>query len=333
MTIKIDGSHGEGGGQIIRTSISLAAVTGKPCRIDNIRAGRCNPGLQAQHLAGINTVARLCNGKLKGNNIGSTEIEFIPGRIKGGDYKINVGTAGAITLVLQSVVIPCLHADHEVNLELTGGTHVRWSPSMEFFHHIFCSFMEKIGITICVDVKKYGFYPKGGGLVFVNIKPTMPRNIEFTERGKFITNHIWSYATNDLKKSQVAERQLSGAEEIMKFEKKNTIYVPSLSTGSLVHTNTCFENCRLAGEAIGERGKKAEEVGRDAAVFLKKQLDTGAPVDEHMADQLLPFMALASSGKIHVAEITNHAKTNISVIEKFLDVKFIMDEKNKIIKM
>ena len=119
----------------------------------------------------------------------------------------------------------------------------------------------------------------------------------------------------------------------MKFEKKNTIYVPSLSTGSLVHTNTCFENCRLAGEAIGERGKKAEEVGRDAAVFLKKQLDTGAPVDEHMADQLLPFMALASSGKIHVAEITNHAKTNISVIEKFLDVKFIMDEKNKIIKM
>lgn len=320
--IKIDGSHGEGGGQILRTSAALAAVTEKPCKIENIRAGRCNPGLQAQHLAGIKAVAEICNGKIKGADIGSSCIEFIPGKIKGGHYKIGVGTAGAISLVLQSAVIPCIHSEKEIILEMTGGTHVRWSPSMDFFEHIFCDFMKRIGVNIIVQIKKYGFYPKGGGLVIVKIKPGMPKEIEFTERGKLIENRIFSYATDDLKKPKVAERQIAGAEEIMKFEKKNIRYVRSLSTGSLMHAHALYDNCRISGEAVGERGKNAENIGMEAAYFLKKQIDSGAPIDEHMADQILPYMAFAGRGKIRVASVTEHARTNISVIEKFIDVKF-----------
>ena len=160
--IEIDGSHGEGGGQIIRTSVALSAITGKSVKITNIRSGRPNPGLQAQHLEAVKAVARLCNGKTDAK-LGATSLVFEPSHIQGGHINIDIGTAGAISLVLQALALPAVHAENPVTLRISGGTHVRWSPSMDYMQNVFCYYMKKLGIDFDISISKYGFYPKGGG--------------------------------------------------------------------------------------------------------------------------------------------------------------------------
>ena len=326
--IQIDGSQGEGGGQILRTAIGLSAVTGKPVRIFNIRKGRPNPGLQAQHLVGIKAVSEICSAKLVGANLGSTEVEFTPGKIKGGDYKIDVGTAGAVTLVLQSLVIPAIHADKEINFEIIGGTHVNWSPTFDYFQHIFCGYLKTLGLEINAEILKYGFYPKGGGKVKVKIFPGSPKNLQFIGRGDFLRTDIFSIASKDLQKNNVAERQTEGAEKVLEATNKIINYVDSLSTGTAVHIHSHYKNmhCQLGSGVIGEKNKSAEKVGEEAAKLLKKQMDSGATADEWMSDQILPFLALAKGRSEFVtAELTKHAETNIWVIKKFLDVDFKID--------
>ncbi len=319
--ISIDGSYLEGGGQIARTSVALSAVTEKPCKVINIRKGRKKPGLKAQHLKGIEAVVKLTNGKVKGLTIGSNEIEFTPGKIKGGKYKIDVGTAGSISLILQTLVPACLHADKKVELEIIGGTDVKWSPTMSYFEGVFCGNLKKMGIEIESKVLKTGFYPKGGGIVNVKILPCEKIHpVNWIERGEIKRVECWSFASKKLEKAEVAERQIKGFEEIFKVDSKIK-YVNSLSTGTSItahaHCNTILGAC-----ALGELGKKAEDVGKECAELLKKQLDSNACLDRQMADQILPYMALAGSGKVSVAEITKHARTNMWVIEQFLPVKF-----------
>lgn len=182
--ISIDGSYLEGGGQTLRTAVALSAITGKPCKIFNIRKGRKKPGLQAQHLKGIEAAAKLCNAELKNAKIGSDSIEFAPKKIKGGYFSIDIGTAGSISLVLQTLVLPAIHAEEEVILEITGGTDVPWSPDIEYFQEVFCRNIKKMGIEIESEILKYGFYPKGGGKVKVKIKPCKNlKSLNLTERG------------------------------------------------------------------------------------------------------------------------------------------------------
>lgn len=334
IMILIDGSYLEGGGQIIRTSIALSAITGKPVKIINIRAKRCKPGLRAQHLKGIEAAAKLCNAELKNARIGSTSIEFIPKEVKGGYFSIDVGTAGAIALVLQTLVLPSIHAKEEVVLEITGGTDVHWSPTTTYFQHIFCDFLKNMDIDIYIETLKHGFYPKGGGKIKVIIKPCKKlKPLNLTKRGSLKRIDIWSIASENLKKAKVAERQVEGTKRALKmdFENVNIKYVSSLSAGSSVHVHAHYENCKLGATAIGKLGKPAEKVGEEAGKHLKKQIDSNACLDEHMADQILPFMALTSNSKVSVAKITNHVKTNIWVIEKFLSVKFGINKNNKII--
>lgn len=326
--IVIDGSYGEGGGQILRTAVALSAVTGKPCKITNIRKGRCNPGLQAQHLKGIEACAEICSGKVNGLNIGSETVEFIPGKINGGKYDIDIGTAGAIPLILQTLVIPSIHADKDVVLRITGGTDVKWSPTIGFFEAVLCGNMKKMDIEIETNVVRHGFYPKGGGEVVITIKPCKKiKNVEWIEQGNISSICCQSYSSRDLK--DVAERQMLGFEKIFsKIDCRDVQYVDALCAGSSitahVHCNTVIGAC-----VLGDKGKKSEDVGKECALMLKKQIDSGAPLDEHMADQILPFIALSGAGKIRVAEVTQHTKTNIWVIEKFLPVKF--EIKGKII--
>ncbi len=326
--ILVDGSQGEGGGQILRTAIGLSAVTGKPVKIFNIRKGRPNPGLQAQHLVGIKAVSEICEGKLRGAELGSTEVEFTPGKIKGGEYIFDVGTAGAVTLVLQSVVIPAIHANKEISFEITGGTHVNWSPSFDYFQHIFCGWMKTLGIQIEAEILKYGFYPKGGGKVKVKIIPGSLKNLQLTDRGDYLRTDIFSVASKDLQKNKVVERQVQGAEKILKTENQVSSYVDSFSTGTSVHMHSHYKNnwCMLGSSVIGEKNKPAEKVGEEAAALLKKQMDSGATVDEYMSDQILPFLALAKGkSEFITSELTKHAETNIWVIKKFLDVEFKVD--------
>ncbi len=320
--IPIDGSQGEGGGQIIRTAIGLSAVTGKPVKIFNIRKGRQNPGLQAQHLAGIRAVAEICSGELKGASLKSTEVEFIPGKIKSGSYKFDVGTAGAVTLVLQSLMIPAIHAEKEICFEIKGGTHVAWSPTTGYFRHVFSEFLEKMGIKTESETLRYGYFPRGGGEIKIKIHPGKLKPLNILERGKLVETEAWSNANQNLVSSKVAERQLQVAEKIIPLKGK-TKYVDSFSIGSSITIASKFENCILGSSALGERNKSAEKVGEEAALLLKKQIDSVATLDEWMSDQILPFLALARSKSEFIApELTKHAETNMWVIKKFLDVDF-----------
>ena len=329
--ILIDGSYLEGGGQIIRTSVALSAITGKPCKIFNIRKNRKNPGLQAQHLKGIEAAARVCDAELKNAKIGSDWIEFIPKKIKSGNFSIDIKTAGSLTLFLQTLLPMCIHADKEIILEVIGGTDVEWSPNVEYFQEVFCRNIEKMGVEIETEILKYGFYPKGGGRIKVKIKPC--RKLKpwvCLERGNVKRYDIRSIVSKSLEKSKVAERQIEGAKKIIpKFDCEYFEYVETLSTGTAVHIHAHCDNSVLGSTFLGRIGKPAEKIGEDCALHLKKQIDSNACLDEHMADQILIYMALAENSKISFAEITNHCRTNMWVIEKFLPVKFEVDEKEK----
>ena len=325
--IEIDGSYGEGGGQIIRTVVALSAITGKPCVIKNIRSGRPNPGLQAQHLEAVKAVAKLCNGNTDAK-LGATDVTFEPDRIEGGHFNINIGTAGAISLIIQAVSLPAIHAESPVNLRIVGGTHVRWSPSMDYMQNIFCYYMKKLGIDFIIDVEKHGFFPKGGGRVTMQVTPCNPGEIELTETGKLVETQVFSIATEDLRSREVAERQITGVERFVAVSKKSVKYVQAESTGSAVHVQRVYENCILGASGVGDKNVSAIAVGEAAGHELKNQ---SGCVDKHMTDQLLPFLAFAPGSRIQVSEITEHARTNIWAIEQFLPVKFIIDEKKKII--
>jgi RNA 3'-phosphate cyclase len=323
-TISIDGSFGSGGGQILRTSVGLSALTGMPCRIENIRSGRPKPGLRAQHLSGIKAVAELCGAELEGAEIGSTEISFRPGSIRPGSLDIDVGTAGSVTLVLQALMIPAIRSPGPVEFRITGGTHVAWSPTTGYFRHVFSGFMKKMGIEISSETLCYGYYPKGGGGIKATVRPVKElKPILLEKREGSQTTEAWSNASRQLIKPSVGERQVDGAGRVLKIDKRSIKYVPSASVGSSVTIAASFDNCFLGASALGERGKPAESVGEEAGRELKKALDTKATVDRHMADQIIPYMAMASGeSRIVAPEITDHTKTNIWVTEKFLKTKF-----------
>jgi len=330
--IELDGSYLEGGGQILRTAIALSAVTSKPCKVFNIRANRPNPGLQPQHLTCINAVSKLCNAKVIGAKIGSKEIEFCPNGIKSGKFYFDVGTAGAVSLVLQSLIIPAIHANGKVEIRIKGGTAVRWSPSMLYFKDVFCNYLKKFGINILVDIVREGFYPKGGGLVSVKVYPYKKLNqLIILERGEFRKIDIYSVASESLKSRKVAERQINGFKENFNFDLKKiyfkTNYVRTFSPGSYIHATVIHSNSRLGATVLGEIGKSSESVGRECAIELKNMIEDKSPIDRYMEDQIIPYMAISTmvnkkENKIKVMQLTNHTKTNIWVVEKFLPVKF-----------
>ena len=331
--LEIDGSYGEGGGQILRTAVSLSAITKIPIKVTNIRSNRPNPGMQASHLEAVNSVAQLCRAKTTAR-LGDTYVTFEPKKIEGGNFFINIGTAGAISLVLQSLILPSLHAEKPVILRIHGGTHVKWSPSMDYMTNVFSYYMEKIGVPMHIAIENYGFYPSGGGTVDVAITPSTPKPLDLTQRGKELKTEIISVASSDLKKADVAERQILGAERFVKFHKKSTSYVPASCPGSAVHAQVLFDNCLLGASAIGEKSLAAQSVGAAAGQSLRKQIDSEACIDEFMADQLLPFLAIAKgSSTVKVADITDHVRTNMWVIEQFLPVDFEINEKERLIRI
>jgi RNA 3'-phosphate cyclase len=325
--INLDGSHLEGGGQILRTAVGLSAVTKKPVRIFNIRQARPKPGLKAQHLKSIESVANLSKAQTRGATLQSREIEFIPEDLDLSPQIIDIGTAGSVTLVLQALLIPAIHSCEELSFQVTGGTNVAWSPSFEYFQQIFCHFLKKLGVEIDVNIMRYGFYPKGGGEVTVTVKGGPLTPFDVVDPGKLQSIHVRSLASKCLRKAGVAERQVEGAETVIPVDKQNIWYVASDSPGSSINLVANFERTKMGANALGARGKPAEKVGREAARLLQKQINAGACLDEWMTDQIIPYMALAvnrtnESMKIKVSPITNHTKTNIWVTEQFLPVQF-----------
>lgn len=332
--IKIDGSHGEGGGQIIRTSLGLSALTGKSFEIINIRKNRSNPGLQEQHLQGVKAVKKLCNANVKGAELHSTKLIFEPNEITKNKLKIKINTAGSVALVLQSLLIASLNNDLRIRIE-GGGTWNKWAPSVLYLKEVFCKLMEKLGYNIKIDILKEGFYQKGGALVDVVVKKSSLSKIDLVNTGKLKGIKCFSIATEDLRKGKVAERQATSAKNILgkniDFRIDSSVnYVDSLSTGSGLLLKADYENTLIGYDIVGEKGIQSEKLGEECAVNMVRHLLSKVCVDNFMLDQILPFLAVAK-GEIKFLDLSEHARTNIEIIKKFLDVDFKIE--NKIIKV
>jgi len=328
--IEIDGGYLESGGQILRTAISLAAVSHQPCHVFNIRKGRPKPGLAHQHLLGIRALKELCQGELKGDELNSEEIWFIPGEIQARDIQVKIETAGSITLILQTLILPCLVAPEPIKISFRGGaTDTFFSPSCDYFRYVFLGILERVNSKKIaeIEIKKRGFYPEGGAELEVKFFPTTLRSVNLIERGPIKKVILISGASEFLKQKRVAERQVTGAREILgKFKlpiEEKIEYYNTRSPGSQINIIGEFENSILGVDNLGKLGKSAQEIGKEAAIEFLKEAKSNACLDKHLADQILPFMAL-SSGKsqVRVSEVTNHCKTNIWVIEKFIGGKF-----------
>ncbi|MCX6815445.1 MAG: RNA 3'-terminal phosphate cyclase [Candidatus Aenigmarchaeota archaeon] len=335
--IEIDGSYGEGGGQIIRTALALSALTEQACRIKNIRKGRPNPGLQNQHLAAVSAMQEICNAEVSGNKLGSTELIFSPKDLRFGAVDISIPTAGSVGLVLQPIMIAASHAKNDINIKIDGGaTHGKWAPPISYIKEVLLNHLTKFGYKASIEIERYGYYPRGGAKLEMVIQPCKLGKINLTESGKVKEIFGYSHASLHLKEKKVAERQAMEAATILNkiFGTKISIdanYYDTLNPGSGIEIFARMEKTILGSDALGEIKKSADEVGTEAAEKLVEQINNNGAVDEYAEDQLLPYMAL-TGGEIKVGKLTEHAKTNMWVIEKFLPVKFEVDEESKIIR-
>ena len=326
--IEIDGSYGSGGGQILRTACTLSAVTKKSCRVFNIRKGRPKPGLMPQHLLGIQALAQLCNGRLKGDFLGSQEIKFFPGENYRDSILIKIPTAGSITLALQTLIPSALFTPEPIKINFDGGaTDTFFSPTIDHFRFVFLKILEKMSSKVEINILRRGYYPEGGAKVEAKIYPSKLKPINLIERRDFKKILIISGASESLKNKKVAERQVAGVREILgklKLPSEEKIeYYDTPCPGSQICLVAKFENTVIGTDNLGKLGKRAEDVGKDAASELLKEQKSGASLDKHLSDQILPYLALAKNkSSVTVSEITTHCQTNIWVIEKFLKGNF-----------
>jgi RNA 3'-phosphate cyclase len=335
--IEIDGSYGEGGGQILRTAVALSAFLNTPCRITGIRHRRPRPGLRPQHLAGVQALAELSHAEVRGLQLNSQEITFKPGAVAGGEQRIDIGTAGAIGLVLQTLMLPATTVPSPLKLTITGGTDVPWAPTVGYVTEVAFPIVKRMGCHAEMTVAKRGYYPSGGGEVSVALKRAALSPLQIHDPGEILMIRGRSHASEALRTRGVAERQHEGAMAILKrLDSPVEIkvgYRPTKSPGCGIDLWALARHTVLGANALGARGKRAEEVGAEAATALLRQMESGAALDEWMGDQILPFLAAAGGeSAITVPRITDHLKTNLWVIDQFLPLKTrIQEERTRVL--
>ncbi|MBI2669430.1 RNA 3'-terminal phosphate cyclase [Candidatus Woesearchaeota archaeon] len=338
--ITLDGSSGEGGGALVRVALALSTFTGKEFSVANIRSGRKEPGLKAQHLTAIKALQKICSARTNEVKLGSTELKFTPGKIKAGRYEFDIGTAGSISLFLQAVLLPCLFAPRKTTITVIGGTSGKWASSVDYLNYVVLPHLRRFVEKIEIKIEQRGYYPEGGGKVTAEITPKIKMENSFTsldfslvpkiqlaEQGKLEQIKGLINVSAELEEPQVAERIRRAAEaKLRKYQVPINIrleYAKSRSIGGEALFWAVFDTEVILGaDSLIEKGRRSEDIGTEAAEKLIVEIDSGAAVDVHAEDQLIPFLALLPGSTIKVREVTQHAKTNIYVVEKFLPVKF-----------
>lgn len=326
--ITIDGSFGEGGGQILRTSLALSLVTGKPFRIEQIRANRRKPGLGNQHLTAVNAAVEVGRAEVSGNAIGSMTVTFAPMTVQPGQYHFAIGTAGSCLLVLQTVLPALLTAPEPSELILEGGTHNPLAPTFDFLTAAFLPILSRMGSAIAAKLDRPGFYPAGGGKCRFSINPvTQLRPITLLERGAICRHSVTALLSN--LPQHIAERELQAIKLKLGWERRN-LHIENVKNpvgpGNVL---TAVIECAQITEVFtgfGERGVTSEKVAGRVAAEIQEYLDAEVPVGRHLADQLLIPMAMAGSGRFRTLSPSQHTTTNIAVIKQFLDIEIAANQ-------
>jgi len=319
--IEIDGATGEGGGQILRSSLSLAICTGQPFRIANIRANREKPGLMRQHLTAVRAAEQICAGEADGAELGSRALVFRPGKVAAGDYSFEIGTAGSCTLVLQTLLTPLLTATAESSVRITGGTHNHASPPFDFMARSFLRVLRQMGAAVELELSRYGFFPRGGGEIRARIRPgAQLAPLSLTARGRFVAGQAEAYiAALPL---HVAHRELEVIGKALGWtaDRLQVRGLPNdVGPGNAVTIGIEHEHVTEVFTGFGAQGLRAETVASRAAAEAREYLAADAPVGMHLADQLLLPMALAGGGEFLATTATPHLRSSADVVERFTD--------------
>lgn len=326
--ISINGSMGEGGGQVLRTSLALSMVTGQPFTIDNIRAGRRKPGLLRQHLTAVKAAAEVSCAHVSGAALGSDSIEFTPGPVNAGSYRFSIGSAGSTTLVLQTVLPALIRADAQSTLVIEGGTHNPFAPTVHFLTTCFLPVLAKMGPRVDVELVRHGFFPAGGGQIRVTINPVERLTpLELVERGDIKRRR--ATATVAGLPGAIADRELRTLIKKLHLsddEVRHDLIGDGLGPGNVLSIELESEQLTEVITGFGEKSVSSEKVARQAAKRANEYISSGVPVGLYLADQLLIPLALAGEGAFRTGVLTRHTKTNMQVIEAFTGRAFRAEE-------
>ena len=329
--IRIDGSSGEGGGQILRSSLSLSLATGKAFRIENVRAKRERPGLLRQHLTAVLAAAEIGGAQVEGASLGSRALSFVPGTVRPGEHRFVIGTAGSGTLVLQTILPALITASAASRITIEGGTHNLAAPPFDFVQRCFLPVISRLGPTVTVNLERHGFYPAGGGRFTALIEPCAQLSpIDLTERGEITQRKATAIVAN-LPRA-IAQRELDTVARLLNWEKETMEIIEaknSVGPGNIVlidvatSTGVAEQFC-----GFGRLAASAESVATEAVKEARSYLVSSAAVAEHLADQLLLPFALAGGGVFTATRLNRHARTNMDVISSFLPVNFATREES-----
>jgi RNA 3'-terminal phosphate cyclase (ATP) len=334
--ITIDGSFGEGGGQIVRSSVLLSVVTGRPLTIHNVRAGRRPTGLKRQHVTAVTAAAEICGAVVRGATVGSARLDFEPGNVAPGDYEFNIQTAGSTTLVLQTVLPALLTVGGPSSLTLTGGTHNAWAPPFDFLDRVYLPLIRRMGPQVRARLDRPGFYPAGGGRFQVDVQPVRQlRGFDLMDRGNVVRRRVRAIVARlprhiAERESDTILRQLDWPRSVGNVEE----VADSNGPGNVVMIEVECERAGAMFTGFGQRGVRAEKVAAGAAREARRYLAANVPVDEHLADQILLPLGLAArfghgGGTFRTLAMSKHAITHAEILRRFLDVEIAVDERGK----
>jgi RNA 3'-terminal phosphate cyclase (ATP) len=328
--IEIDGKYGEGGGQIVRTSLALSSILEVPVSITDIRGNRKNPGLKPQHVTCVNALAKITGAEVHGAKLESAELVFKPRTRRSGVFSFNVAdiksSAGSVTLILQALLPPLLFGSEKSQVTLRGGTHVEWSPSAHYVMHVFLPMLKKMGAKVNLSLGRWGWYPKGKGSVTCEVEPVQELNsIQLNQRSEL--KALRGLSVSSKLPMGVAKRLRRKADGLLQeagFDPHIRMFeVPAACPGTIFFLWAEFEECWAGFGGLGRRGRPAEDVSQDAVSQFLKYMQTNSAIEEHLADQLIIYMTLAKGlSSFTTSLITQHLLTGIWVVEQFLPVKF-----------